>query len=238
MVVKNSYELEFRPSSEAEGGASVPYTRILGQGELSSDFRWLDLCIVKPEAEISFHGHRIDDEIYFILQGHGVQRVNDQEATVGPGDAILLRCGGSHGLRNESDEELHVLVIDLLAPQEANQRLLVRNIYDAPLTAKRSSGGAGEILVGEMFTAGELGPAWDFLQCVKLPAGSAVGLHTHHRDEEIYYVAAGHGALTDNGEEFAVGPGSAALCSPGGSHALANSSDEDLVLLVAQAPVG
>jgi mannose-6-phosphate isomerase-like protein (cupin superfamily) len=262
MVVKNVYELEFKPSSEAEGGASVPFTRVFGEEEFATDLRWLDLCVVKPGAEISVHAHRVDDEIYVILQGHGVQVVNDEDAPVGPGDAILLRCGGSHGLRNDADQDLHVLVIDLLAPcqpasatakegavlsdsegpvlsdSEGKQSpSWLRNLYDAPLTAKRSGGGAGEILVGPLFTAEELGPAWDFVQCLRLPPGSAVGLHTHRRDEEIYYVLEGEGLLTDDGEEVAVGPGYATVCNPGGSHALANTSAQDMVLLIAQAPL-
>jgi mannose-6-phosphate isomerase-like protein (cupin superfamily) len=237
MTVVLASELQFGPSSEAEGGASVPFSRIFGEKDFDSDFRWLDLCIVKPGAEIGVHSHLVDDEIYVILKGNATKIVNGEEARVGPGDAILLRCGGSHGLRNESDEEVHVLVIDLLAPLETDQRFLLRSMNALPLVSKRSRGEAGEILVGDLFSPEELGSAWDFVQCVKLPPGSAVGEHTHRGDEELYYIFEGRGTMTEDGEEFAVGPGTASLCGSGDSHGLVNTSEADLVFLAVQAPL-
>jgi len=237
MTTKNAYELEFKPSSEEEGGATVPFARIFGQEDFESDFRWVDLCVVTPGAEIGVHEHLVDDEIYFILKGNATKIVNGKEAKVGPGDVILLKCGGSHGLRNESDREVHVLVIDLLAPPEENQRLLLRNIDDLPMRIKKSMSGAGQIHVADIFTSNELGEAWDFVQYVKLPPGSAIGEHRHEGDEECYYIVDGRGLMTVDGEEFVVGPGVASLCRSGSSHGLVNNSDGEITILVAQAPV-
>lgn len=238
MTTKNAYDLEFRPSSEEEGGATVPFARVFGEEDFESNFRWVDLCIVTPGAEIGVHEHLVDDEIYVILKGNAIKIVNDEEAQVGPGDAILLKCGGSHGLRNESDQEVHVLVIDLLAPLERNQRMLLRNISDVPMRTKKSMGGVGQIQVGDIFTGDELGGAWDFVQCVKLPPGSAIGVHQHEGDEECYYIIDGRGLMAVDGEEFLVGPGVASLCRSGSSHGVVNNSDGDITILVAQAPVG
>lgn len=237
MTVVQAYDLQFKPSSEAEGGASVPFTRIFGKGDFDSGFRWFDLCIVTPGAEIGGHSHQVDDEIYIIVEGNATMMVNDQEASVGPGDAVLLKCGGSHGLRNESDQEVHVLVLDLLAPPEANQRLLLRSIDDVPFVAKRAHGGVGDILVGDFFSSDALGTAWDFFQCVKLPPGSSVGVHSHRNDEELFYFVEGQGIMTVDGKESSVGPGTASLCKSGGSHGLVNTSDGVMTLLVAQAPL-
>ncbi len=237
MSVVQPGEFQFRPSSEAEGGASVPFARIFGEETFESGFRWLDLCIVKPGAEIGVHAHHVDDELYAIVKGRGIKIVNGQEKSVGPGDTILLKCGGSHGLRNESDEEVHVLVIDLLAPPEPDQRFLLRNIADVPLASKRSKGGVGEIMVGDLFTAEELGAAWDFVQCVKLPTGSAIGMHAHSGDEEIYYIVDGWGTMVTDDGEYKVGPGTASLCKSGGRHSLANTAEGEMTILVAQAPL-
>ncbi|MGD8489242.1 MAG: cupin domain-containing protein [Anaerolineae bacterium] len=237
MPIVQPDELQFRPSSEAEGGASVPFARIFGEDAFDSGFRWLDLCIVKPGAEIGVHGHQIDDEVYAIIKGHGTKIVNDQEAQVGPGDTILLKCGGTHGLRNDLDEEIHVLVIDLLAPPEPNQRLLLRDWTEIPTVAKRSKGGTGQILVGDLFTADELGVAWDFVQCVKMPPGSAIGLHEHRGDEEIYYIVEGWGTMITDDGEVEVGPGTASLCKSGSRHGLVNNADSEMTILVAQAPL-
>lgn len=237
MSVVQPGEFQFGPSSEAEGGDSVPFARIFGEEAFDTDFRWLDLCIVKPGAEIGVHAHHVDDEVYAIVEGHATMIVNGHESSVGQGDVILLRCGGSHGLRNESQEEVHVLVIDILAPPEADQRPLLRNVDEVALVSKHSTGGAGEILVGDIFAADELGEAWDFVRCVKLPPGSAIGLHTHWNDEEIYYIISGWGTMTTDDREYEVGPGVASLCKSGGRHSLENTSDSEMTLLVAQAPL-
>jgi mannose-6-phosphate isomerase-like protein (cupin superfamily) len=237
MSVIQPGEFQFGPSSEAEGGASVPFARIFGKESFDSGFRWLDYCIVKPGAEIGVHAHHVDDEVYAIVQGNATMVVNDQESSVRPGDVILLRCGGTHGLRNDSQDEVHVLVIDLLAPPKSNQSTLLRNMNDVPLVSKHSKGGTGEILVGDMFTAAELGEAWDFVQCVKLPPGSAIGLHAHGRDEEIYYIMGGRGTMTTDEGVHQIGPGTATLCKSGGRHSLENISDSEMTVLVAQAPL-
>ena len=237
MSVVQPDTLQFRPSSEAEGGASVPFARIFGPEAFDSGFRWLDLCIVKPGAEIGVHAHQIDDEVYAIVKGQAIKIVNDQETAVGLGDTILLKCGGTHGLRNESAEEVHVLVIDLLAPPEPNQRLLLRNWAGIPMVAKHSQGGTGQILVGDLFTADELGDAWDFVQCVKLPPGSAIGLHQHTGDEELYYIVEGRGTMTTDEGKVEVGPGTASLCKSGSRHGLVNTGAGDMTILVAQAPL-
>lgn len=235
MAVVQPNEFQFRPSSEAEGGDSVPFARIFGPEAFDSGFRWLDLCIVKPGAEINVHAHHIDDEVYAILKGNGTKIVNDEETSVGPGDVILLRCGGTHGLRNDSDEEVHVLVFDLLASPEPDQCLLLANWNDIPMVTKPAHDGVGQIQIGQLFAADDLGPAWDFVECVKLPPGSSIGYHQHVGDEEIYYIVEGWGIMTTDEGEVQVGPGTASLCKSGSHHGLVNTADSDMTILVAQA---
>lgn len=65
-----------------------------------------------------------------------------------------------------------------------------------------------------------------------LHPGSAIGLHTQHRNE-IYYVLSGSGLYTMGEEVIEVGPGMALLTRPGGSHALRQTGPDDLVLIIA-----
>ncbi len=236
MTTKNAYQLDFGPSSEAEGGDTVPFTRVFGPADFESDFRWIDLCIIKPGAEINVHGHQIDDEIYFILKGNGVKIVNGEERPVGPGDLVLLRAGGTHGLRNETDQEVHVLVVDLLASLNEDQSFLLRHVDDVPLVIKKAHAGVGTIGVGNFFDPDELGPAWDFVEVVTLPPGSTIGTHKHRGNEEFYYLYQGQGVLIDDGQEIEVGPGAVSICRSGGSHGLRNSGDRTIKLIVGQAP--
>ena len=64
-----------------------------------------------------------------------------------------------------------------------------------------------------------------------LHPGSAIGLHTQ-RHNEVYYVLSGAGRYTMDEKEIDVGPGTALLTKPGGSHALRQVGDQDLVLII------
>jgi mannose-6-phosphate isomerase-like protein (cupin superfamily) len=245
MTTINAYEATFGPSSEKEGGASVPFARVMGKEAFQSDLRWVDLCIVKPRAQIGVHEHHVDDEIYYILRGTATMVVNGEERAVAPGDCILLRCGGWHGLRNDSDDEVHVLVVDLLlssaeasASEAAGGQGAWANVAAVPMVTRASSmGGIGHIQVGHLFTREQLGPSWDFCEVVVVPPGSSIGTHEHRGTEEIYYFLAGQGAMTIDGQSVAFGPDTVSLCRSGSGHELLNRGDGDVRLLAIQVPV-
>jgi mannose-6-phosphate isomerase-like protein (cupin superfamily) len=55
------------------------------------------------------HHHVKTEEIYYILEGHGLMRVAEQMAEVGPGDAIAIPPGASHQITNTAAEVLRFL---------------------------------------------------------------------------------------------------------------------------------
>ena len=67
-------------------------------------------AVLEPTRELEEH---IDpyEEIYFILSGEGTMRVGDDRRKVKTGDAIWIPTGDVHGLVNESDEDLEILVM-------------------------------------------------------------------------------------------------------------------------------
>lgn len=64
-----------------------------------------------------------------------------------------------------------------------------------------------------------------------LPPGASIGLHRHTHDE-IYYVLSGQGRYVLDGVVHDVGPGDALLTRTGSSHALFQTGDVDLVILI------
>jgi mannose-6-phosphate isomerase-like protein (cupin superfamily) len=74
-----------------------------------------------------------------------------------------------------------------------------------------------------------------FVDLAVLEPGADIGLHTHaDDDEELYIVVSGTGVMTLDGEEFEVGPGHVVLNRPGGTHALRNTGEEPLRLVVVE----
>lgn len=51
------------------------------------------------------------DELYVLVSGRAVMRVNGATYELQPGDAVLAPAGSNHDLRNSTAEPAHVLVI-------------------------------------------------------------------------------------------------------------------------------
>jgi mannose-6-phosphate isomerase-like protein (cupin superfamily) len=64
---------------------------------------------VKPRSALGGSAHE-EDEIYYILSGHGKLRLDDEIVDIGPDQVIFIPGGVFHALDNtESDEELKIL---------------------------------------------------------------------------------------------------------------------------------
>ncbi len=91
-------------------------------------------------------------------------------------------------------------------------------------------GGAGS-LTGTPFLGALTGRTLAFAQDALLPAGASIGCHTHHTNEEFYYLLAGQGELTFDGERFAVQAGDFCFCPVGHSHGLLAVEDCRLLIV-------
>ncbi|MCW8133229.1 MAG: cupin domain-containing protein [Planctomycetota bacterium] len=65
-----------------------------------------------------------------------------------------------------------------------------------------------------------------------LAPGVSIGEHRHEGDEEYYFIVSGRGTMTLDGKRVEVQAGDLTAIYPGGSHALENTSGEDLRILV------
>jgi ADP-ribose pyrophosphatase len=61
--------------------------------------RFIDFSVLAPGADIGCHTHTDDnEELYVIVEGRGLMSLDGEEFEVQPGDVILNRAGGSHGV--------------------------------------------------------------------------------------------------------------------------------------------
>mgnify|MGYP001055324465 CR=1 FL=1 len=67
--------------------------------------------ILELGSTIGFHKHEDSEEIYYVISGRGLMKVDDEEVEVGAGDAVLTKKGSSHGIRNIGNTNLRLLVI-------------------------------------------------------------------------------------------------------------------------------
>ena len=66
-------------------------------------------CLLPGQAQ-KVHAHEGSDKIYYVLEGTGRFTLDEDEEDFGEGHAVIARAGVPHGVRNETDENLVLLV--------------------------------------------------------------------------------------------------------------------------------
>ena len=74
-----------------------------------------NLTVVPPgKRAFPFHSHRVNDEMFFIIEGSGEIRMGEERFPVRRGDVIACPPGGpetAHQIINNSDSELRYLAV-------------------------------------------------------------------------------------------------------------------------------
>ena len=81
-----------------------------------------------------------------------------------------------------------------------------------------------------LLARGELPHITQFAQACFAP-GQVAGEHRHLDMVEVFFVAAGQGTITIEGKAYALEPGTCIAVEPGEAHEVANTGDDELVLL-------
>ena len=76
-------------------------------------------CLLPGQAQ-KVHAHDGSDKIYYVLSGTGRFTIGDEEDDLGAGHAVIARAGVPHGVRNETEENLILLVT--MAPKPSQNR--------------------------------------------------------------------------------------------------------------------
>ena len=85
---------------------STAYSFFAKASDLALAFR---KRVLKPGSAIGYHLQK-EDEIYYIVSGTGVMKMNGDSFAVKAGDAILTRPGSSHALRQSGTDSLAVII--------------------------------------------------------------------------------------------------------------------------------
>lgn len=68
------------------------------------------ITIFPPGAKHDIHRHPHAEETEYIVEGHGVARVGQDDVAMGPGDIVFVPADEYHGFYNSSDTERAVMV--------------------------------------------------------------------------------------------------------------------------------
>ncbi len=66
-------------------------------------------CLLPGQFQ-KVHAHEGSDKVYYVLRGTGRFTVGEEERDLGEGNAVIARAGDPHGVSNETQDDLVILV--------------------------------------------------------------------------------------------------------------------------------
>ncbi len=113
-VIKNflSTPKQIQEGSHSGRGA-VDLYEIWGNSDFESNVDFMDRVVVPPNSTIGYHQHGNNEEMYIVLDGQGTMTMGNVSIAVKKGDMILNPAYGEHGLVNDSDSDIDLLIIQV-----------------------------------------------------------------------------------------------------------------------------
>lgn len=70
----------------------------------------IGLNCLEPNQVQPVHAHQAADKIYFVLSGNGRFTIGDEQQIASTGTLVVAPAGVPHGVENQGDERLSLLV--------------------------------------------------------------------------------------------------------------------------------
>jgi mannose-6-phosphate isomerase-like protein (cupin superfamily) len=94
------------------GHSAGSFSKMLVRPE-NADTEYLDFRIssYQPKAHVEPHAHKIQEQIYYVIEGEGLMEIAGQRTIVRPDTVIFIPPGISHAIYNTGLVDLKFLVI-------------------------------------------------------------------------------------------------------------------------------
>jgi mannose-6-phosphate isomerase-like protein (cupin superfamily) len=98
---------------EHGGEGPIAFRRIFDSSDFASAIDFVDYTRIPPGSTIGRHEHHDNEEIYFVVAGTPLMKVDDEVSRLAPGSFSVVRSGGWHELVNDTSEDTEILVIQV-----------------------------------------------------------------------------------------------------------------------------
>lgn len=123
-TVVNGERRRFGPISNDTAGLATTLGQIGGEGvcrwkmlmngmHLEGHWNCVEYVVIEPGASIGEHVHVRTEEIYYIISGHALMKINGESIPCSAGDLITAPIGTAHGIENQSQEEVRFFVVEV-----------------------------------------------------------------------------------------------------------------------------
>ena len=108
-VIRNVVETPWKQYPGHFGGAlSKPLVRPETTGSRLVDYR---ISTYQPMAYVETHAHKVQEQIYHVLEGEGSMEIEGRRQIVRRHDVIFIPPGVRHSIRNEGIADLTFIVV-------------------------------------------------------------------------------------------------------------------------------
>jgi len=100
-----------RVSGLKDGSGGADMTHILAGDELPENASLMAFIDLDPGADVGYHKHECDNELYYIMEGEGEYTENGEVFSVSAGTATMVYAGDYHGIKNTGSGKLKMLAV-------------------------------------------------------------------------------------------------------------------------------
>ena len=107
--IRNIAAVKWREFPDQHGGAlSKPLVMPETAGSRHIDYR---ISMYRPMAHVKLHRHKVQEQVYHVLEGEGLMEIGDETRVVRRHDVIYLPPGIEHSINNTGVQDLVFIVV-------------------------------------------------------------------------------------------------------------------------------
>jgi mannose-6-phosphate isomerase-like protein (cupin superfamily) len=97
------------------GQGTTRYRRALQPEIFHTNWSYVDHLLLPPGATEGRHRHVGVEEVYYVMNGNGEVELNSETAAIRTGDAVPVLLRDVHSFRNNSSQDLEMMIIGIAA---------------------------------------------------------------------------------------------------------------------------